>query len=212
MCLDDIPSLINSKIDEMEAVKVFLIQISELYKEYNDKVVMIADDSEGSDQEEWLEKSSDEGSSSSESKFSQNIQFGDDHQNDEQGNKKKGLLGQVLKPIQKLYTFKKRRQPITQTDKAILQIKKIYQRKQQLEIQDSLKLLKQIFKGSYSDSIMKTDFVKNCKLMYTDTMDNMQDTLRNGLKQFQRHIKSVTDIMEISIQKLVSQQQTYEYI
>lgn len=157
----------------MEAVKLFLIQISECYKEYNDKVVMIADDSEESDHDEWLEQSSDLESSSSESKISQNIQFGEDNQNDDNANKKKGHLGQVLEPIQKLFKFKKRRQPITLTDKAILKVKKLYQKKQQLEIQDSLKLLKQILKGSYSDSIMKTDFVKNCKLMYTDTMDNM---------------------------------------
>lgn len=59
---------------------------------------------------------------------------------------------------------------------------------------------------------MKTDFVKNPKLQYTDSMDNMQDTLRNGLRQYERHIKSVTDIMENVYKKLVEQQQMSEYV
>lgn len=47
---------------------------------------------------------------------------------------------------------------------------------------DRLKILKQILKGALQDSIMKTDVVRNCKIMYTDTIDNMQDALKNGMR------------------------------
>ena len=35
------------KIDELEAVKVFLLAVSEIYKDYNEKIVQIAEDSDG---------------------------------------------------------------------------------------------------------------------------------------------------------------------
>lgn len=68
---------------------------------------------------------------------------------------------------------------------------------------DRLKILKQILKGALQDSIMKTDVVRNCKIMYTDTIDNMQDALKNGMRQFERHIKSLTDIMDPFNRRLI---------
>ena len=58
-------------------------------------------------------------------------------------------------------------------------------------------------KAAMKDSLMKTDFVRNCKMMYTDTIDNMQDALKNSKRQYERHIKSLTNLMEPHAKKLV---------
>ena len=49
-------------------------------------------------------------------------------------------------------------------------------------------------------------------MMYTDTIDNMKDALKNGNRQFQRHIKSLTDQMEPHTQKLIDQELRLQYI
>jgi ribosomal protein L44E len=57
-------------------------------------------------------------------------------------------------------------------------------------------------KASIEDSLKKTDFVKNCKMNYIDIIDNMQDALKNGNRQYKRHIESLNGQMKLHHNKL----------
>jgi hypothetical protein len=49
-------------------------------------------------------------------------------------------------------------------------------------------------------------------MIYLNSIDNMQDALINGKKQYVRHIKSLTDNMEPHYKKLVDIELKLEYL
>ena len=116
--------------------------------------------------------------------------------------------GKMIKNFQKL-----KQNPNAKIEKAQNEFLKIYSKKSGgAQISSSLKILKQIFKTVVQDRLLSSDFIKNCKMIYLNSIDNMQDALINGKKQYVRHIKSLTDNMEPHYKKLVDIELKLEYL
>lgn len=52
---------------------------------------------------------------------------------------------------------------------------KIYRQRTKVEIADRLKVLKQITKCAIQETLLSCDLVKNCKIMYINSLENYQD-------------------------------------
>lgn len=86
--------------------------------------------------------------------------------------------GKMIKNFQKL-----KQNPNAKIERAQDEFLKIYSKKSGgAQISSSLKILKQIFKTVVQDKILNSDFIKNCKMIYLNSIDNMQDALINGKK------------------------------
>lgn len=146
MCLNDVPNLIQVHIEELEAIKMFMVQVSDSYKDYNYKIVNIAEDSDDENDMSDLNGSDDSSveSQSVSSAMSEefiNINERDDGKENQKHIKKaKEFIGKLIKQTKNLRLKKKKN--VSQTKKAMKKFQKIYKQKSNLEMDDRLKILK----------------------------------------------------------------------
>ena len=67
-------------------------------------------------------------------------------------------------------------------------------------------------KGTVQDNLLSSDLVNNCKMVYLNAIENMQDSLKFGKKQFEQQIEGLTKNMMPYYNDLINVELRLEYL
>lgn len=110
------PNQILVQIEELEAIKLFLLAVSMSYQEYNLKIINVADDSDSEEVSVATESESESSNSEESNEFININERDEDPQGNQHMNKAKEIFGNIIKQTKKLNIRKK---TVSQTKMAL---------------------------------------------------------------------------------------------